>query len=325
MSGDHDLGYKQLFGHPELVPDLLSGFTPFACFRDLGPAAFERVNASYVSEQFSERHGDMVWRVRLGGEWLYVYLLLEFQSQAERWMALRIQVYVGLLYQDLVKRHELSPDGKLPPVLPVVFYNGAAPWHVRSELRELVENGPSELDDFQASQRYLVIDQQRIEPEQLAGAKNLVAALFKVELSDSTQVLIDVLASLTAWLESDSRASLRRSINSWLMRSHNAALRAARQANGQQPMKEVDMGESEHSTRETLADLLSGIGPHELAVGVGRVMGKRSMLKRQLGKRFGTLSLADEARVDTGSEVNVDLWSERVLDADSIEEVFANT
>lgn len=36
-------------------------------------------------------------------------------------MALRMQVYIGLLYQDLVKRKELSPDALLPPVLPLVF------------------------------------------------------------------------------------------------------------------------------------------------------------------------------------------------------------
>jgi hypothetical protein len=40
MSGDHDLGYKQLFAHPELVRDLIAGFTGLACFRGLGPDAY---------------------------------------------------------------------------------------------------------------------------------------------------------------------------------------------------------------------------------------------------------------------------------------------
>ncbi|HZV65527.1 MAG TPA: Rpn family recombination-promoting nuclease/putative transposase, partial [Telluria sp.] len=111
MAGDHDTGYRQLFAHPELVRDLLAGFTSFACFRNLDALAFERVNASYVSERDSQRHDDMVWRVRLDDEWLYVYLLLEFQSASDRWMALRMQVYLGLLYQDLVKQHRLSPQG----------------------------------------------------------------------------------------------------------------------------------------------------------------------------------------------------------------------
>ena len=36
-------------------------------------------------------------------------------------MAVRLLTYAGLLYQDLYRRAEVSRDGKLPPVLPVVF------------------------------------------------------------------------------------------------------------------------------------------------------------------------------------------------------------
>jgi hypothetical protein len=43
-------------------------------------------------------------------------------------MALRMQVYIGLLYQDLIAQHKLSKHGKLPPVLPIVFYHGRRPW-----------------------------------------------------------------------------------------------------------------------------------------------------------------------------------------------------
>ena len=53
----------------------------------------------------------MVWRVRLQGRWLWVYLVLEFQSEPDSWMALRLLVYVGLLAQDLVRRGELV-DGE---------------------------------------------------------------------------------------------------------------------------------------------------------------------------------------------------------------------
>jgi predicted transposase YdaD len=120
MSGHHDLGNKDLFSHRELVRDLLVGFTDLPCLREIEVTAFERVNATYVSEHFAERHGDMVWKLRLGSDCVFVYLLLEFQSQSDRWMALRMQVYIGLLYQDLVKRAELAEGSRLPAVLPVV-------------------------------------------------------------------------------------------------------------------------------------------------------------------------------------------------------------
>ena len=61
-----------------------------------------------------------LWRVRWGERWLYVYLLLEFQSTVDRLMAVRLLTYVGLLYQDLAAagktpmmgllRVEVTPD-----------------------------------------------------------------------------------------------------------------------------------------------------------------------------------------------------------------------
>ncbi|NHZ67265.1 Rpn family recombination-promoting nuclease/putative transposase, partial [Massilia genomosp. 1] len=106
-------------------------------FDEIPLSAFERVNPAYVSERLSAREDDIVWRVRLGDEFLYVYILLECQSGVDRWMALRMQTYIGLLYQDLVKRHALSPGLLLPPVLPLVFYNGLPHWSASMDLAGL--------------------------------------------------------------------------------------------------------------------------------------------------------------------------------------------
>jgi hypothetical protein len=70
----------------------------------------------------------VIWRVRWGQDWLYVYLLLEFQSTVDRFMAVRILSYVGLLYQDLIRSGQLTASGQLPPVLPLVLYNDVRRW-----------------------------------------------------------------------------------------------------------------------------------------------------------------------------------------------------
>ena len=75
---------------------------------------------SYISEDFKQREDDIVWRVKVGGDWVYLYLLIEFQSLVDKYMALRMMVYIGLLYQDLIKRKEVLADGRLPPILPIV-------------------------------------------------------------------------------------------------------------------------------------------------------------------------------------------------------------
>lgn len=134
MSPRRDTVYKQLFSHPEIVRDLVAGVLP----GDWPVQALERVNASYASDRGKARHADVVWRLRVGGAWVYVYILLELQSRPDKWMALRMQVYVGLLYQDLVAQRKLSKHGKLPPVLPIVFYHGRRPWRAATALTQLM-------------------------------------------------------------------------------------------------------------------------------------------------------------------------------------------
>jgi hypothetical protein len=63
-----------------------------------------------------------------------VCLLLEFQSTIDPFMAVRIMVYVGLLFQDLIRTQWVKPGDQLPPVLPIVLYNGERPWTAAEEI-----------------------------------------------------------------------------------------------------------------------------------------------------------------------------------------------
>ncbi len=102
----------------------------------------ERVSGSFVSLQFKRRENDVVWRVRFRGDWLYVYLLIEFQSTVDRFMALRLMVYVGLLYQRLIDEDQVGRKKLLPPVLPIVLYNDRNPWWAPQDVAELMANCP---------------------------------------------------------------------------------------------------------------------------------------------------------------------------------------
>jgi hypothetical protein len=52
---------------------------------------------------------------------------LEFQSTENQWMALRFGTYVHLLYEQLVREGRLI-DGLLPPLFPLLLYNGDSPY-----------------------------------------------------------------------------------------------------------------------------------------------------------------------------------------------------
>ena len=89
MSHEHDSSYKYLFSAPELVRDLILGFVPDEWLHSLDYSTLERVDGSYITEDFRNRADDIVWRVKVGGDWVYLYLLIEFQSSVDKYMALR--------------------------------------------------------------------------------------------------------------------------------------------------------------------------------------------------------------------------------------------
>lgn len=142
---DHDHSYKLLFSHPDMVADLLRGFVREDWVKGLDYASLERVGDGYVSDDLRERVDAIVWRVRMGPDWLYVYLLIEFQSSIDPFMAVRKLAYLGLLYQDITRTGGLTAERKLPPVLPVVLYNGKPRWTAAEEIADLIHAVPGGL------------------------------------------------------------------------------------------------------------------------------------------------------------------------------------
>lgn len=214
MKSRSDMLYKQLFGHPEMVRDLLAAClsAEWACSLDVG--AFERVNASYVNDRGKARHDDVVWRARIGGQWIYVYILLEFQARPDAWMALRMQVYVGLLCQDLVAQHCLTRGGKLPPVLPIVLYHGRAAWNASTDLAELMLAPPEGLEQFQPQQKYMLIDQHR---NKIGDRRsNVVAILFQLLRSTSSRERRTLLSLLSDRMTAPDMELVRNSLQRWV-------------------------------------------------------------------------------------------------------------
>src|SRR6185295_6824295 len=98
-------------------------------------------------------------------------------------------VYISLLYQDLVKEKELTPDGKLPLVIPLVLYNGEARWWAPQELAELIESVDAAAEAYVPRLRYRVIDEGRYSLKDLADRESVAAQLFWMEKSRSRQTL----------------------------------------------------------------------------------------------------------------------------------------
>ena len=95
-------------------------------------------------------------------------------------MPVRIMTYVGLLYQDLIRRNDVLPGKQLPPVLPVVLYNGSNRWTAETDIGNMIPRAPGMVGGYLPKLKYLLIDENTYTDEQLSQAKNLVAAIIRI-------------------------------------------------------------------------------------------------------------------------------------------------
>lgn len=322
---DHDQSYRLLFAHPEMVRDLLLGFVPGEWVQELDFDSLEKMNGSYVTDDLRSRHADAIWRVKWGSQWLYVYLLLEFQSTVDRFMPVRILSYTGLLYQDLIRQKALSKGRKLPRVMPIVLYNGKSRWWAPTRVSDLVDSGPPGLELFQPDQAFLLLDEGAFDLDALSPLHNLVAALFRLEHQRSLEELTQVLGLLVDWLKAPDQASLRRAFVEWLRQRLRHWAPEAK-------IPEMHDLQEVHDMTQTMSDIWKEQyrqSARQEALQEGRQEGRRegrqegefSLLSRQLTRRFGPLPEATVNRLKHASLDELELWADRVLDAASLDEV----
>ena len=322
MPQNADASYKLLFSAPEVVRDLVLGFIPDAWLHSLDYCTLEKMPGSYVTDDFRHRADDVVWRVRAGGEWVYLYLLIEFQSKTDPWMAVRIMTYVGLLYQDLIRAKQVLAGKKLPPVLPIVLYNGEAKWKAATNIADLIPKAPGLVAQYLPQLQYLLIEHNQYSPEQLREISNLVAAIMAFEQPESKQALLTLIDQLGEWLQDNQE--LQRTFAIWI---RAVLLRQKRHSNlvfsKVQDLKELKMTLAQRFDQWAQADEERGI-QKGLKKGLlrGRDEGQAQLLQRQLVHRFGPLpKQVLEQLAQANSEQLVE-WSLRILDARSLDEVF---
>ena len=318
MTKDHDSGYKLLFSHPEMVRDLLTGFVQGEWLNNADFSTLTRVNGSYVtqSDKLAQRHDDLVWKIRINDRWLYVYLLLEFQSSIDPLMALRMMVYVGLLYQDLAKRKEFAADGKLPPVLPIVLYNGVPRWTASVLMEKLVTTPPAGLESYVPRCRYLLLDEGQYGADVLNPLRNVVAALFRLETQRGLNDVRNVVDALIEWLKEEDQRSLRRAFAIWFKRLLRTQL----------PDADIDGINELHEVRSMLSENIKSWFDEYTDKGrqEGLQKGEALALQRLLSKRFGVIPSIITDQIATASVEQIEAWIDSAIDAHQLTDVFSN-
>ena len=129
-------------------------------------------------------------------------------------MALRLDAYVALARQDLLRRGLFVPGGMLPEVLCVVVYTGRRRWTAPLSLGKLMAAGLESRQPWQPELRYLVLDGKSPgeQDAERGRAGNRALALTALQRCGRAADLPARVAALFDLLRGPGDASLRRDL-----------------------------------------------------------------------------------------------------------------
>jgi hypothetical protein len=251
-------------------------------------------------------------------------------------MAVRILGYLALLYQDLIRTENLGKHNLLPPVLPLVLYNGERRWQAPVELDKLMHPAPSGLEKYRPRISFLLLDEGCFAIEDLSGLKNLAAALFRLENSRTEQDIQKVVRHLLDWLSAKEQTSVRRAFTVWF----NRVLIPKKLPNTDftefNSLQEVDTMLAETVKRwqneAHQKGLLEGLqAGQQKGQQEGRQKGRQEGLQegRQqeaarlflllLDSKFGSVSLEIQAKILQASPEEIEKWTKQIFQAETPE------
>jgi len=181
-----DRGYRRLFKNKGIFRQLLETFVFQDWVKELDFSTWETLDKSFIAEDYKESISDIIHKIKLRQSDLFIVILTEFKSTVERFTSLDMAHYVASFYKDYVESNKNVR--MLPPVFPILLYNGHAEWTAPTRLSDLIE-GSGYLGKYSLNFEYYKIAINEYPKDYLLKIKNVVSLLFLAEAYYDGEVL----------------------------------------------------------------------------------------------------------------------------------------
>lgn len=320
-STPHDDLSQKTLGIPEHAAGELRAVLPRKLVKRVDWSTLRAEPGSFVDAGGPRRHTDLLFSATIDGRDARLYVLFEHQSSFDRWMPLRLLVYMSRIWVSLADERAAS----LPVIIPVVLYNGEGRWTASTRFSSLLDPGgpPEGARAFIPDFRFVVDD--------LAAVSE--ATLLRRPMS--------ALARLTVWAMRSVRHDFERALlDAWMELLREAGDQAGVEARDQVfvYLSGVDGGDDllqaivarmDDEEREQVMGLRKqwedaareeGI---EQGIERGIRRGRVESLLSQLQLKFGDIGEARREQIAGASLRELERWSQRILDATSLEDALS--
>jgi hypothetical protein len=180
-----------------------------------------RMNRSFIPADLQKEESDLIYAVPFrdrSDREVWVYVLLEHQSEPDPLMPLRVYLYMGELWdtqrREWEDRQTPAADRRLLPIIPVVYYTGEKRWRQPISLKSLMDLPPV-LERFVPDWETLFLNLRHTPPEALTRFASAVGWALRVmqaeraPLAELEQVLREAMRGLEGLSEEQAGQWLR--------------------------------------------------------------------------------------------------------------------
>lgn len=332
MAQPHDHLFQVLFSDPEHGGPLLRSALPPSLVAAIDWSTLTRRPAGQRTARGGRTICDVLFTARTREHRpLLLYLVLEHKSQGHRFDALQLLEQVVAVLR--THRREHPGDRHLPPVLPIVVHADHRPWRSPLQLTELFDTArvPADLQRHLPSFEYLLDDLHDQPPTKLRERALTVFGLCALAALQYLPAAGRDVETFAAWVDEwrDVHEQAARMAAAGTARDAYDAVVHYILVTSDLPRRQVHRVLQQRLSSSAMKNFRSTLdqtreeGKAE-GRAVGKAEGRAELVLRQLHKRFGAaVTPAVEQRVRAASLDELDRYGERLLDAASIDEVFA--
>ncbi|MGL4335498.1 MAG: Rpn family recombination-promoting nuclease/putative transposase [Turicibacter sp.] len=180
----YDKSYKHLLSYPSTFQKLIASFIHEDWASQIDVNSLETMNQSFILQDFEKIEADIVYTAKLNDCDVIFYVLLEMQSKPDFSMPIRLQGYMTEIWRYYLKtktqKEVHRKSFKLPPIIPIVLYNGSTSGNVETMFRQKIDHEHlfgTHILDFE----YILLDVNRYNEEELIKIGNIASAIFLLD------------------------------------------------------------------------------------------------------------------------------------------------
>jgi predicted transposase/invertase (TIGR01784 family) len=342
VTNPHDHVFRQTFGQPEVAAGYFRHNLPEELLEHIDLETLERMPDTFVDPELHPSASDLLYSADWlparnsgaveGKEKLLLYLLLEHKSYADPLAVFQLLRYMVRIWEKHCGEHPKTTT--LPPVYPMIIYHGARPWRYPVNFHSLFTVQEPALLAHLPEFSPVLQDFSQLDDQDIRGgvsARTVLLILKHVFRDDLPERLPEILAQAGEMLENKNGREIIFTLLYYLTegtgkldeKTLGTVLENSVHGGGimQSFLKKYYNQGLEQGVQQGLEQ---GVQQgKQQGVQQGVVQGELRVLSRLLRKRFGELPEWAEQMLKEASGAMLEVWSERILTAVTLEDVFA--